>query len=108
MSEVMLQQTTVPVVLPYYERFLEAFPTVARLARARLDRVLARWEGLGYYARARNLHRAARLVAERRGGVVPACVEELMALPGIGRSTAGAVASGVQTSTADRSGSTAQ
>lgn len=91
-SEVMLQQTTVTAATPYYERFIAAFPAVTVLADAPLDRVLKLWEGLGYYARARNLHRAARMIVRERGGRLPETVEELMALPGIGRSTAGAIA----------------
>jgi len=91
-SEVMLQQTRVEAAAPYYRRFLARFPDVRSLAGARLDRVMKAWEGLGYYARARNLHRAARIVVERYGGKVPGTAEELSALPGIGRSTAGAIA----------------
>lgn len=92
-SEVMAQQTRVDTVVPYYERWLERFPTVEALAAAPLDDVLKVWEGLGYYSRARNLHRAAGVVAERHGGRVPDTAEGLMALPGIGRYTAGAIAS---------------
>lgn len=92
-SEVMLQQTRVETVVPYYARWLERFPTVAELAEAPLDEVLKRWEGLGYYARARNLHRAARLVQERHAGTLPADPEALRALPGFGEYTMGAVAS---------------
>jgi len=92
-SEVMLQQTQVSTVIPYYERFLERFPTVASLAAAPLDDVLARWSGLGYYARARNLHRAAQAVVERHDGQLPAELMALRALPGFGPYTAGAVAS---------------
>jgi len=92
-SEVMLQQTQVSVVLPYWTAFLGRFPDLAALARASLDDVLAAWRGLGYYARARNLHRAARAVAERHGGRLPDDVEALRALPGFGRYTVGAVAS---------------
>ncbi|MFA6147161.1 MAG: A/G-specific adenine glycosylase [bacterium] len=91
-SEIMLQQTRVATVLPYYERFLSRFPDVGSLARAPLDDVLKSWEGLGYYSRARNLHRAAGIVASRHGATVPCTVEALEALPGIGRSTAGAIA----------------
>ncbi len=90
-SEIMLQQTQVATVIPYYERFMARFPDVAALAAAPLDEVLGHWSGLGYYARARNLHAAAgRVVAEHRGEL-PRDLEELMALPGIGRSTAGAI-----------------
>ena len=92
-SEVMLQQTQVPTVIPYYERFLQRFPSICDLAAASLDDVLAEWQGLGYYARARNLHAAARLVCERYGGVLPANRAELEALPGIGEYTAGAILS---------------
>ena len=90
LSEIMLQQTQVAAVIPYYERFLARFPDVAALARAREEDVLRLWSGLGYYARARNLHRAAREVAARGG--FPDTVEGLEALPGVGRSTAGAIA----------------
>lgn len=91
-SEVMLQQTRVATVGPYYRRFLAAFPDPGALARAPLSRVLKVWEGLGYYTRARNLHRAARIVARDLGGRFPDTVEGWMALPGVGRSTAGAIA----------------
>ncbi|HLL52769.1 MAG TPA: A/G-specific adenine glycosylase [Myxococcaceae bacterium] len=93
LSEVMLQQTQVSTVIPYWTRFLERFPTVRALAEAPLGDVLALWRGLGYYARARNLHRAAQEVVSRFGGALPATVEELSSLPGFGRYTAGAVAS---------------
>ena len=92
LSEVMLQQTQVATVVPYFERFIARFPAVADLAAASEDEVLALWSGLGYYARARNLHRAARMVVERHGGAFPARFEDLVHLPGVGRSTAGAVA----------------
>lgn len=92
-SEVMLQQTTVAAVVPYYERFLESFPTVAALSEAPVDDVLARWSGLGYYSRARNLKAAAERIAREHGGRVPATYEALRALPGIGDYTAGAVLS---------------
>ncbi|MGZ8463137.1 MAG: A/G-specific adenine glycosylase, partial [Candidatus Deferrimicrobiaceae bacterium] len=91
-SEVMLQQTRVETVTPYYRRFLSAFPTVRALAEAPRDRVMKLWEGLGYYSRVRNLHRAAELVARENGGRLPEDPEALAALPGIGRSTAGAIA----------------
>lgn len=91
-SEVMLQQTRVEAVLPYYKRWMERFPTVEVLAGAALDEVLAVWEGLGYYSRARNLHRASRLIVEQHGGAVPATIEGLGRLPGIGRYTAAAIA----------------
>ena len=89
----MLQQTTVKVVVPYFERFMGRFPTVGHLARAPIEEVLAAWSGLGYYRRARHLHDAARSVVERHAGRVPADRGELLALPGIGRYTAGALLS---------------
>jgi len=92
-SEIMLQQTQVMTVIPYFERFVETFPTVRDLAAADEDRVLHLWTGLGYYARARNLHRAARQVCGELGGNFPDTVEGLCQLPGIGRSTAGAIVS---------------
>jgi A/G-specific adenine glycosylase len=92
-SEIMLQQTQVKTVIPYFERFMAAFPTVQALADAAEDEVLHRWTGLGYYARARNLHKAARQVAYERDGQFPDSVENLCELPGVGRSTAGAIAS---------------
>jgi A/G-specific adenine glycosylase len=93
LSEVMLQQTQVATVIPYWERFLARFPTLEALAAAPLDDVLAAWRGLGYYSRARNLHRAAQEVVARFGGRLPSSVEALLTLPGFGRYTAGAVAS---------------
>ncbi len=93
LSEVMLQQTRVETVIPYYERFLQRFPDVRALAAAELDEVLSLWSGLGYYRRARELHRCAKEVAEQHGGVFPAEAEELLKLRGIGRYTAGAVSS---------------
>ena len=92
-SEIMLQQTQVEAVIPYYRRWLERFPTLADLAAADQARVLALWEGLGYYSRARNLHRAAQQVQRELGGELPRTAEALRALPGIGRYTAGAIAS---------------
>jgi A/G-specific adenine glycosylase len=92
-SEVMLQQTRMEVVLGYYERFLRRFPTVAALARASLDEVTAAWSGLGYYRRARMLREGAIDVMTRFGGVIPKPVDELMSIAGIGRYTAGAIAS---------------
>ncbi|MGD0058919.1 MAG: A/G-specific adenine glycosylase [Verrucomicrobiia bacterium] len=92
-SEIMLQQTRVETVRPYYARWLQAFPTIQSLARASDDRVLKLWEGLGYYSRARNLHRAAQAVVRERDGQLPHTVDGLCALPGIGRYTAGAIAS---------------
>ena len=88
----MLQQTQVVTVLGYYERFLEQFPDVASLAAASEDEVMALWSGLGYYSRARNLHRCAQQVVELHGGVFPASAQVLQTLSGIGRSTAGAIA----------------
>lgn len=93
LSEVMLQQTQVATVIPYFERFMARFPTVTDLADAPLDEVLHLWTGLGYYARARNLHKAAQQVATRHGGVFPQTFEAVMDLPGVGRSTAGAILS---------------
>ena len=92
LSEIMLQQTQVSTVIPYYLRFLERFPTVEALATAPIEVVIEHWAGLGYYARARNLHRCAQQVATRFGGKFPANADELAELPGIGRSTAAAVA----------------
>jgi len=93
LSEVMLQQTQVATVIPYWERFLQRFPTVEALAAAPLTDVLAGWRGLGYYSRARNLHRAAQEIVARFGGRLPSTAAELLTLPGFGRYTAGAVAS---------------
>ncbi len=87
----MLQQTQVATVLPYYQRFMERFPDVCALAAAPVDEVLHLWSGLGYYARARNLHRAAVRILEEHGGELPRSFDALAALPGIGRSTAGAI-----------------
>ena len=92
LSEIMLQQTQVAAVIPYYMRFLERFPDVAALAAAPVEEVMALWSGLGYYARARNLHRAARVVMEEHGGHFPITASALAELPGIGRSTAAAIA----------------
>jgi A/G-specific adenine glycosylase len=92
LSEIMLQQTTVKAVIPYYETFLARWPTVEALAEASLDDVLAAWAGLGYYSRARNLHKCAKFVAERHGGRFPAMEAELLELPGIGPYTAAAIA----------------
>src|SRR6202142_1906673 len=92
LSEIMLEQTTVKTVAPYYARFVARWPTVNALARASLDDVLRAWAGLGYYARARNLHACARVVVERHGGKFPASLEGLLTLPGIGDYTAAAVA----------------
>lgn len=92
-SEIMLQQTQVLTVIPFYYRFLEAFPTVGDLASAKLQDVLKIWEGLGYYARARNLHKAAKIVVEKFGGHFPHRLQEVLELPGVGRYTAGAILS---------------
>ncbi len=92
LSEIMLQQTQVSTVLGYYERFLQRFPDVAALAAAHQDDVLALWSGLGYYSRARNLHRCAQVVVDQHGGRFPAHSVALATLPGIGRSTAAAIA----------------
>ena len=92
-SEIMLQQTQVATVIPYYERFMQLLPDVQSLAAAQADEVLHLWTGLGYYSRARNLHKTAQIVVNQHGGEFPASVEGLEALPGIGRSTAGAIAS---------------
>lgn len=92
-SEIMLQQTQVVTVIPYFERFMARFPTVSALAAAPLDDVLKLWEGLGYYSRARNLHRTAQIVAAEHGGQLPPDAAALRRLPGIGRYTAGAIAS---------------
>ncbi|MEW6569013.1 MAG: A/G-specific adenine glycosylase [Chloroflexota bacterium] len=91
-AEVMLQQTRVETVIPYFERWMGRFPTVAALAEASPEQVLGLWEGLGYYGRARNLHRAAQRVVTEHAGVLPASVEALRHLPGIGRYTAAAIA----------------
>jgi len=90
-SEVMLQQTQVATVIPYFERFVTRFPDVETLARAELDGVLHQWTGLGYYARGRNLHSAARRIVAQHACALPQTLDELTALPGIGRSTAGAI-----------------
>ena len=91
LAEVMLQQTQVQTVIPYFQRFEATFPTLQALAHAELDQVLALWSGLGYYSRARNLHRAAQICVERHGGELPLDLAAICALPGIGRSTAGAI-----------------
>ncbi len=90
-SEIMLQQTQVATVIPYYQRFMNSFPTVLDLANAESDNVLHHWTGLGYYARARNLHKAAQIIVKDYKGVFPTTFDAVVALPGIGRSTAGAI-----------------
>lgn len=92
-SEIMLQQTQVQTVIPYFEKFMQRFPDVASLADAEQDEVLSHWSGLGYYARARNLHKAAQQVCHDHGGRFPESFDDVVALPGIGRSTAGAILS---------------
>ncbi len=92
-SEIMLQQTQVTTVIPYYQKFMRAFPSVKSLANAPQDAVLHLWSGLGYYARARNLQACAKIVNEQYHGKFPSEIEKLVELPGIGRSTAGAIAS---------------
>ncbi|KGO98129.1 A/G-specific adenine glycosylase [Novilysobacter defluvii] len=92
LSEIMLQQTRVATVIPYFQRFVAALPELPALAAASQEQVLALWSGLGYYARARNLHAAAKLCTERHAGKLPRGIDELQALPGIGRSTAAAIA----------------
>lgn len=93
LSEVMLQQTQVATVIPYFERFIARFPDVTALAKAPLDEVLHLWTGLGYYARARNLHKAAQHIVDKHQGQFPDTFEHVCALPGVGRSTAGAILS---------------
>ena len=90
-SEVMLQQTQVATVIPYFSRFMERFPNIAALAEADIDQVLHFWSGLGYYARARNLHKTAGIIMSDHGGMFPGTIEDVMNLPGIGRSTAAAI-----------------
>jgi len=92
-SEIMLQQTQVKTVIPYYERFMDRFPNVEALAAASQESVLAHWSGLGYYARGRNLHKSAVMIVECFGGNFPTQWEDVLALPGVGRSTAGAILS---------------
>ena len=92
-SEIMLQQTRVDAVIPYYEKFIQRFPTLEDLANANVDEVLHHWTGLGYYARARNLHKAAKLIGDQHNAAFPKNIEEVIALPGIGRSTAAAILS---------------
>lgn len=92
-SEIMLQQTQVATVIPYYQRFMQRFPTVESLAAAPLDTVLQQWQGLGYYSRARHLHQAAKLICDQYGGMFPTTLAAMQALPGVGRSTAAAILS---------------
>lgn len=92
-SEIMLQQTQVTTVIPYFRKFMDSFPDIDTLAKASIDEVLHHWSGLGYYARARNLHRAAGLIRDNYDSELPAIFDEVLALPGIGRSTAGAILS---------------
>jgi len=91
LSEIMLQQTQVATVIPYYQRFVASFPSIAALAAASEEQVLAHWSGLGYYARGRNLHKAARIIVEKYCGEFPRKYEDIVELPGVGRSTAAAV-----------------
>jgi A/G-specific adenine glycosylase len=91
LSEIMLQQTQVATVIPYFQRFVTSFPSIAELAAATSDEVLAHWSGLGYYARGRNLHRAAKIIVEKHQGKFPRLFEQIIELPGIGRSTAAAI-----------------
>lgn len=92
-SEIMLQQTQVQTVIPYFERFMQRFPRLQDLAKASQDEVLAHWSGLGYYARGRNLHKAAQILVAKHAGAFPQSYDEIVALPGIGRSTASAILS---------------
>ena len=92
LSEIMLQQTQVAAVIPYYERFLQTFPTLRELAASPLENVMQLWSGLGYYSRARHLHRCAQVIVEQHGGEFPRDVDAIAQLPGIGRSTASAIA----------------
>ena len=93
LSEIMLQQTQVATVIPYYQRFLKIFPGIQSLANASIDQVLQHWQGLGYYARARNLHRAAQIIRDQHAGQFPQQMDQVTRLPGIGRSSAGAILS---------------
>ena len=92
-SEIMLQQTQVETVIPYFEKFMQRFPDIQTLAKASQDEVLHYWSGLGYYARARNLHKAAQQVCDEFAGAFPEDIEAVIALPGVGRSTAAAILS---------------
>jgi len=93
LSEIMLQQTQVKTVIPYYQKFTQHFPNIEKLAQASLDQVLHLWTGLGYYARARNLHKTAIIISQQCNGIFPDTLEQMSQLPGIGRSTAGAILS---------------
>ena len=92
-SEIMLQQTQVITVIPYFKKFIKTFPSVRRLADATEDQVMSHWSGLGFYSRARNLHKSAKIIVDQYKGIIPKRLDDLMALPGIGRSTAGAILS---------------
>jgi A/G-specific adenine glycosylase len=92
-SEIMLQQTQVNTVIPYYNHFLKTFPTIRYLAKANLSKVLKVWEGLGYYSRARNLHQASKIIANHSNGKISDNLKDLLSLPGVGRYTAGAILS---------------
>lgn len=92
-SEIMLQQTQVTTVIPYYQRFMQRFPSLKSLATAELDDVLSHWSGLGYYARARNIHKSAQIIRDQFSGRFPTTLEDITQLPGIGQSTAGAILS---------------
>ena len=92
-SEIMLQQTQVITVIPYFKKFIKTFPSVTSLAEASEDQVMSHWSGLGFYSRARNLHKSAKIIVDQYKGIIPKRLEELIALPGIGRSTAGAILS---------------
>ena len=89
----MLQQTQVITVIPYFKKFIKTFPSVLRLADATEDQVMSHWSGLGFYSRARNLHKSAKIIVDQYKGIIPKRLDDLMALPGIGRSTAGAILS---------------
>lgn len=93
LSEIMLQQTQVATVIPYFNKFIQTFPNIKTLAQADLDAVLAHWQGLGYYARARNLHKTAKIIVDQYQANFPTDIEQVIKLPGIGRSTAGAILS---------------
>ena len=92
-SEIMLQQTQVKTVIPYFHKFIKSFPSIKSLAKSDLDKVLANWSGLGYYTRAKNIHRASKIIHQKFNGIIPNDYEQLIELPGIGESTAGALLS---------------